>query len=101
MAARLNRRHQDLVRAKIQASQIINRLRKHIEGEVELSATQVRAAEILLNKSLPNLQATEAVIEHVVAERDLSDAELTAIAAGGSAGVIEQEVSENSSTGLH
>lgn len=59
MAARLNNRHQDMVRAKIQASQIINRLQKHVDGEAEMTPTQIQASKILLDKSLPNLQATE------------------------------------------
>jgi hypothetical protein len=56
MAARLNRRHQDSVRAKIQASQIINRLYDNLEGKVELSSGQIKSAEILLSKSIPSLQ---------------------------------------------
>ena len=59
MAARLNKRHQGFVRDKIQASQIINRLQNHLDGKVELSQTQLRAAEILLKKSLPDLSAVE------------------------------------------
>jgi len=59
MAARLNLRHQDTVRAKIQASQLINRLQDHVDGKVELTNTQVTAALGLLKKSLPDLQAIE------------------------------------------
>ena len=44
-------------RMKIKTSQIINRLTNHILGELELSSSQVRAAEVLLNKTLPNLAA--------------------------------------------
>jgi len=55
MAARLNPRHTEMVRQKIQASVVIDRLQKHLKGEVELSATQVRAAEILLDRSVPKL----------------------------------------------
>lgn len=51
--------HQDDVRAKIQASQIINRLMGCINGECELSATQVNAANILLRKTLPDLSSVE------------------------------------------
>lgn len=54
MAARLNRRHQDLVREKIGVGQIIDRLEKCIAGEIELSPTQVQSARILLDKSLSN-----------------------------------------------
>ena len=59
MAERLRKTHQDDVRAKIQTSQLINRLTDHALGEVELSPTQVRAIEILLKKRLPDLQAMQ------------------------------------------
>lgn len=59
MAARLRVRHQDEIREKIKTSQLVNRLENHIFGEIELSSTQIRGIEILLNKTLPNLQATE------------------------------------------
>jgi hypothetical protein len=59
VAARLNRRHQDMVRDKIQANQLINRLESHALGEVELSQTQIKAIEILLKKTLPDLSAVE------------------------------------------
>tara|TARA_Y100000310_G_scaffold79766_1_gene76452 strand:- start:8283 stop:8519 length:237 start_codon:yes stop_codon:yes gene_type:complete len=59
MAARLNPRHQEMVRDKIQASQLINRLQKHVDGELELSVTQIRAIECLLDRSLPKLTATD------------------------------------------
>jgi hypothetical protein len=57
MAERLRKTHQDDVRAKIQTSQLINRLTDHALGAVELSATQVRAIEVLIRKTLPDLQA--------------------------------------------
>lgn len=56
---RLNPQHDDRTRAKIQTSQIINRLQEHAFGKVDLSPTQVRAAEVLLRKTLPDLTATE------------------------------------------
>jgi hypothetical protein len=59
MAARLNPRHQEMVRDKIQASQLINRLESHALGEIELSQTQIRAIEILLKKTLPDLSSVE------------------------------------------
>jgi predicted signal transduction protein with EAL and GGDEF domain len=56
MAARKRAiRHDDNTRAKIQAAQLINRLTAHAQGEVELSSTQVRAIEVLLRKTLPDL----------------------------------------------
>lgn len=58
MAGRpMNKLHQDDVRKKIQASQLLNRLTDHAFGEVELSQSQIKAIEILLKKSLPDLSA--------------------------------------------
>ena len=59
MAARIRKQHQDEVRAKIQASQLVNRLQNCVDGKVELSTVQVRAAQALLNKVLPDLKAVE------------------------------------------
>lgn len=63
---RLNPKHDERTRAKIKTSQIINRLMLHINGEVEMSSSQVRSAEILLKKTLPDLQSVEyvAFIQH-------------------------------------
>lgn len=54
MAARLNPRHQELVRAKIQASVLINGLQDHFHGKRDLSTTQLQSAKILLDKSISN-----------------------------------------------
>lgn len=60
MAARkLRPKHSDEIRAKIQASVLIDFLTKHVRGEREMSATQVRSAEILLKKSVPDLSSIE------------------------------------------
>jgi hypothetical protein len=56
MAARLNRRHQDLVREKIKVGMIIDRLEKAVSGEIELTPTQVQSAKILLDKTISNAQ---------------------------------------------
>ena len=55
----LGKRHQDEVRTKIQATQIINRLYNAFQGEIELTAVQVNIAKALLDKSLPDLKAIE------------------------------------------
>jgi hypothetical protein len=57
MAARLRTRHQDEIREKIRASQLVNRLTDCALGSVELTAQQLKAIEILLRKSLPDLSA--------------------------------------------
>lgn len=56
---RLNPQHDEKTRAKIQTSQIINRLQSFVKGEVEMSASQVSAALGLLKKTLPDLTAVE------------------------------------------
>lgn len=54
MAARLRASHQEDVRKKIQASQIINRLQDYFNGKVELTQGQIQSAKILLDKSVSN-----------------------------------------------
>lgn len=55
----MNKLHQDDVRKKIQAGALINKLHAcAMEGE-ELSHQQMKAIEILLRKSLPDLSAVE------------------------------------------
>jgi hypothetical protein len=55
MAVRLHKLHQEDIRQKIQASNLVARLQMHVDGEVEMTATQVRAAEALLDRSIPKL----------------------------------------------
>jgi hypothetical protein len=59
MARRKMLLHPNYVRQKIRASQLINRLHKCAFGEISLTITQVRAIEILLRKSSPDLAAAE------------------------------------------
>jgi hypothetical protein len=68
--------HQDDVRKKIQVSQLINVLENHAlsNDDKELSASKLKAIQILLNKSLPDLSSMQLtgddqkplVIEHNV-----------------------------------
>lgn len=60
MAARIRKHHQDEIRAKIQASQLINVLQNHALGkEGELTASRLKAIEILLKKSVPDLSQVQ------------------------------------------
>jgi hypothetical protein len=60
MAARVRKiRHDDETRAKIKAGNIIARLQKLIDGEVEMAPHAVTAALGLLRKSLPDLTSVE------------------------------------------
>jgi hypothetical protein len=59
MAARIRKLiHDAETRARIKTTQLANRLTKHAFGELELSQSQVRAIEILLRKTLPDLSTT-------------------------------------------
>lgn len=59
MAVRLNPRHSEMVREKIRASQLVNRLEDHALGDAEMSSTQVQAALGLLKKVVPDLSAQQ------------------------------------------
>lgn len=61
MAARIDRRHSELVRQRIQTSIILERVHQHFIGELELTASQLKAAEMLLDRSVPKL----AQVQHV------------------------------------
>lgn len=60
MAARKNKiRHDENTKAKIRASQLINRLQGHVDGKIEMRPSQVSAALGLLDKVVPDLKAVE------------------------------------------
>lgn len=46
-------------REKIKTGVLMDRLEKHVVGKIELSATQVQAARILLGKTIPDMKAVE------------------------------------------
>ena len=57
-------RQAESVRLMIDSTRLVNRLQDHIHGKedgttVDLSATQIQAAKILLDKSLPSLQSAD------------------------------------------
>ena len=60
MAARKQLFHPDVVKEKIQTSQLINRLTKHaLSKNPIMDASQVAAAKTLLAKTVPDLKAIE------------------------------------------
>lgn len=60
MAARINKiNHDEKTKRLISASQLLNRLISHANGEIELSQSQVNAARIVIGKSIPDLKAVE------------------------------------------
>ena len=49
----------DQWKERIRAGVIMDRLLKHVHGDIEMSPTQVNAAKILLGKIVPDLSATK------------------------------------------
>lgn len=107
MAARINKiQHDPRTREKIRTSQLLNRLHAYALDEdcpqakrkMELSSNQVRAMEILLRKSLPDLTAVQGTVTNVnVDASKLSDDELASYISGpdqeeGSPGIDEAEI---------
>lgn len=64
MAARLNPRHQEMVRNKIKASQLINVLQDHVLNGRELLPTQITAAVALLKKVVPDTTSSSVTVTH-------------------------------------
>lgn len=59
MAERKRKYQTEKTREKIRVAQIVNRLNDFVDGKVEMSAGQVTAAKILLDKTLPNLSQAD------------------------------------------
>lgn len=58
MAARTNLRQQDQTRAAIQTTQLVKRLQDYALGNIaEIETGRLKAIEILLRKTLPDLSA--------------------------------------------
>jgi hypothetical protein len=74
MAGRpINKLHQEDVRKKIQVSQLLNVLQNHALGvDEDLSPTRMKAIEILLRKSMPDMASvtvsgdSEQPLQHIV-----------------------------------
>ena len=52
-------RHDENTRAKIQVAQLVKYLQEHVDGKRKMENTQIAAAKILLDKTLPNLAQTD------------------------------------------
>lgn len=60
MGRPIGKLHQEDVRRKIQVSQLLNVLQDHaLSGESDISVSRMKAIEILLRKSLPDLSAIQ------------------------------------------
>ena len=113
---RLNPKHDERTRAKIQTSQIINRLERFVKAELGsdsignkahkdyMTSTQVTAALGLLKKTLPDLASTEhsGTIEHKHDASEYSDSELAAIVSrAGSIGTADKANGARKPNKLH
>lgn len=89
-------------RERISSGALVDRLQKHAQGQIEMTSTQIKAAEILLRKCIPDLAAIQhsGEVSHRNV-RELSLDELTHIAAGGSAGATEADSGEAGASSLH
>ena len=67
--AKITRRQAENVRKTIQIAKIVERFHKAVQGEVNMTPTQVQAGKVLLVKALPSLTAT--AISEDVPEREL------------------------------
>src|SRR5271170_126148 len=102
MAARITQWTPDIVRQRIKTSHLVRVLQDHVFGTCELSATQLRAAECLLRKTLPD----QSSVAHtgsidLVKPEELSDNDLAHIATAGSTRAIEAPGSEEEPSELH
>jgi hypothetical protein len=57
MAARINLRQDEQCRSAIQTTQLVKRLQENALGTLEITQQQQKSIEILLRKTLPDLQA--------------------------------------------
>jgi hypothetical protein len=68
----------EVVRQRIKTSWIVYRLHRHIKGKLKLSATQIKAAEILLSRALPTLTQTDLSVEGSLGTYDVTDKPISA-----------------------
>lgn len=57
MATRINLTHDEKTRQLIQTSQLVNRLNQFANGEITIDRDRMKAIEILLRKTLPDLSS--------------------------------------------
>ncbi len=62
----MNGKRKKAVIEHIKATKLIKRVQDHAFGKIEMSTTQIKAAEILLRKTMPDTRSIEVkgVIEH-------------------------------------
>lgn len=102
MAARKTVWTPDIVRSRIQVGVLVNRLEKQAAGQLEMTPNQLRATEILLRKTLPDLsQVDHSGSIETSRPEELSDARLADIASGRRSRTAETQTSEEVPSELH
>jgi hypothetical protein len=84
----------DSVPLKIKTSMLINRLSDHVFKNVDISITQMKAIEILLKKTLPDLSSVAMTMDDKRNASDWNRDELVAFlrdARNGSGGIAEED----------
>jgi hypothetical protein len=89
-------------RTRIKSARIVERLQRHSLGEEEMTQTQIKAAEILLRKCIPDLASVQhsGEVSHRTA-REMTVDELRHIAAGSSTGTASEDGSAAESAVVH
>lgn len=59
MAANRRKPYPQVARDRINTGILLKRLENHVVGKVKMTSTQVQAAKVLLNKTLPDLQSVQ------------------------------------------
>ena len=63
MAARLTARQSETTCSAIKTTKLVQKLQRHVLEDEDMNASQVNAARILLNKTLPDQKVIDANIE--------------------------------------
>lgn len=100
MAVRKKLNHDQKTREKIQTTQLINRLEKHILAKGDsndiMTQSQVTAALGLIKKTLPDLSAVEYTGSvEVTNANELTDEQLAVIATTSSQGTVKKASSKS------
>ena len=75
MAARINKTEiTESWKQKISVSMLMNRLKDHADGKIELQQTQLKAIELILQRTVPSLSAVEQTT--IEPDQKLSEADI-------------------------
>lgn len=89
-------------RERIRIAEILLRVQEHALGQVDMKPTELRAAEVLLRKALPDLATVEHTGEVSVRSlTEMSREELLAIAAGSREGNLIEGRGEELASDIH